>query len=251
MRNKTTLIATMIALGGCGALEPGSTPDDAIEVTEQKAAINNPWGSTVQVRAMFGRTFGQHYLVFQRQDTWACLWFSGFGGTAMNQDVVIGLSEHADLGMVASAGGDTLVCDGTHYFFYAPNFNGTAGGQPRTWSVSFAAGDGNDTLYCSGLGFCYGGNGDDLIIARQAEPVAPYLQLYGEAGRDKLLVQGNWPVSLFGGSGQDCLGPTHPNAVTAYNCAEANTTADPEWDASAGWIGSWCNQLTTDTCASW
>jgi hypothetical protein len=51
--------------------------------------------------------------------------------------------------------------------------------------------------------------------------------------------------------GSDCLAASHPGSVTAYDCASANATSDPEWDHSAGWIGPWCNQLTTDFRSDW
>jgi hypothetical protein len=251
MTKTASLTVIVIALVGCNGPDTGSPPDDAIEVTQQKALLSAPWGPGVPVRAMFGRVPGvTHWLIYQRLDNNACSWTSHGWGEHMDQDLWVNLSEGNDTGIVASPWGSTMICNGTITTLYSPSFvlrpNGYYG------SVRFFGLGGNDTLHCAGRGGCDGGDGDDTLIGWEAESGGfPGLTLNGDAGRDKLLVYGDWPVALYGGSGPDCLGVTHPGSVTAYNCASYYSKSDPDIDASAGWIGPWCNQLTTDLCLNW
>jgi hypothetical protein len=54
---------------------------------------------------------------------------------------------------------------------------------------------------------------------------------------------------MQGGSGNDCLYSPDPGSSLSYQCSEG--TSDPEWDRSAGFIGTWCNEIETQGCANW
>jgi hypothetical protein len=256
MMRKTTLAATIIALG-CNGLEPGSAPDDAIEVTQQKFEYSeSPWGRGTPVRAMLGQIPGHgHRLVFQRIDTGACNW-RDVGTDGLREHVWIGLSDGNDVGIIASAWGSTMICDGTIYTLHTPNYYTWRDGTLLNRWVQISGLGGNDTLHCEGRGSCDGGDGDDTLIAWGGLPPgigadSPGLSLRGFGGRDKLFVYGDYPVMLYGGTGQDCLAATHSSSVLAYNCADDDSTSDPEFDASATWIGPWCNWITTNFCSTW
>jgi hypothetical protein len=253
---KTTLTAVIAAVLGCETPEPETAPGDAIETIQQKELITfPPWGNAVPVRAMFGRTAGwSHKVLYQRLDNGACQWVEGLGEVSMNQDVVMLLSDGNDVATIAPETGSTFICNGTPQTLFAPNFIRAMPSGFRRFSALILGAAGNDTLNCAGWGECHGNDGNDTLIARQANTGPPYLKLFGGAGRDKLVVDGDHPVALYGGDDQDCLAATHTSASSSllvYNCANPSSTSDPAWDHSVGWIGSWCNQVSTNFCASW
>jgi hypothetical protein len=250
---RVILTATLAALlgSGCGDLEPGSTPDNPIQLAlSERVTKFSPFGNYEGVRAVFGYVppYG-HRLVYQRITGGPCVW-SAHGDGNMIHDLWINLSAVDDVGIVPGSVPTRVVCDGVEYKVEFPRF-----ADPWSSSIIHEVGmygdTGNDTLHCAGKGWCNGYQGNDTLIAWHSFAGNHKLTLGGGADRDKLLVFGDWPVALYGGDGPDCLAASHPNTVSAYNCANENSTSDPSWDHSVGWIGSWCNQVSTDFCSDW
>jgi hypothetical protein len=240
------IVAVLISLAACA---PGTDPDPIpVETVQQGLIVGQigPIADWVPNRVIIGRVAGSgHWVVHQRQDTMACSWRKiSDRGLSLTQDISIWTGNSNDIGIVASDSGTTINCDGFTYTLYAP----TQVDESGYYMITMEGGHGNDVLHCQGFTYCQGGPGNDEIMVWNSGFGWPYfVTVDAGAGNDKVRSYTTGWTSIYGGTGQDCIAAVAPALSIPYSCGPPD---DPEWDRSAGTIGYWCNELSTDFCTT-